>query len=195
MSRFQNTHQPDWDWWEELWSNPRETLRTLGLSSGQSVADIGSGNGYFTLPAAELVDSASVYAIDVDEDLLAELSATAKAQGRSNINCIHGDARNLTDVLPDPVDMVMIANTFHGVEEPVEFTKQAYHSLLPEGRFVIINWRDLPKEETTIAGKARGPPDELRMSIAETRESMAEAFEEIEDVDLLPYHYALIGKR
>jgi ubiquinone/menaquinone biosynthesis C-methylase UbiE len=195
MSRFQNTHQPDWDWWEELWSKPRETLRTLGLSSGQSVADIGSGNGYFTLPAAELVDSASVYAVDVDEDLLAELSATAEAQGRSNINCIHGDARNLTDVLPEPVDVVIVANTFHGVEETVEFTKQAYQSLLPEGRFVIINWRDLPKEETTIAGEERGPPEELRMSIAETRGIMAEAFEQIEEADLPPYHYALIGKR
>ena len=89
MSRFQNTRQPDWDWWEELWSNPKDTLRTLGLSSGQSVADIGSGNGYFTVPAAELVDGAPVYAIDVDEELLAELSATAETQGLANINDIH----------------------------------------------------------------------------------------------------------
>lgn len=195
MSRFQNTRQPDWDWWEELWSKPRETLRTLGLSSGQSVADIGSGNGYFTLPTAELVESAPVYAIDVDEDLLAELSATAQAQGRANIKCIHGDARDLTDVLPEPVDAVMVANTFHGVENKVEFTKQVYQSLLPEGRFVIINWRDLPKEETTIAGEARGPPEELRMPIAETHRILTETFKEIEKVDLPPYHYALIGKR
>lgn len=195
MSRFQNTRQPDWDWWEELWSNPKDTLRSLGLSSGQSVADIGSGNGYFTFPAAELVDGAPVYAIDVDEELLAELSATANTQGFANIHDIHGDARNLTDILPEPVDVVLIANTFHGVEDKVELTKQVYQSLRPDGQFIIVNWRDLPKEETTVAGTVRGPPEELRMSVSETHEIMAETFEDIQEVDLPPYHYALIGKR
>lgn len=193
MSRFQNTRQPDWDWWEELWSNPKDMLRTLGLSSGQSIADIGSGNGYFTFPAAELVDGAPVYAIDVDEELLAELSSTANARGLTNINNIHGDARNLADVLPKSVDVVLIANTFHGVEDKVRFTKQVHQSLHPNGRFIIVNWYDLPKEETTVAGTARGPPEELRMSIRETHEIMAEAFEDIREVDLPQYHYALIG--
>lgn len=195
MSRFQNTRQPDWDWWGELWSNPKDMLRTLGLSSEQSVADIGSGNGYFTLPAAELVDDASVYAIDVDTELLAELSTVAQTHGLTNINAIHGDARHLTDVLPEPVDVVMIANTFHGVEDKVGFTKQVFQSLRPNGRFIIVNWRDLPKEETTVAGTARGPPEELRMSVTETHEVIAEVFDEIQEVDLPPYHYALIGKR
>lgn len=195
MSRFQNTRQPDWDWWEELWSNPKDILQILGLSSGQSVADIGSGNGYFTLPAAELVDGAPVYAVDVDEVLLAELSEIANKRGLTNINTIHGDARNLPDVLPEPVDVGLIANTFHGVEDKGGFTKQAHQSLRPDGRFIIVNWRDLPKEETTVAGTARGPPEELRMSVRETREIMTEAFEEIQEVDLPPYHYALIGER
>ena len=90
---------------------------------------------------------------------------------------------------------MFIANTFHGVEDKVGFTKQAYQSLRPGGRFIIVNWRNLPKEETTVAGTARGPPEELRMSVSETHEIMAEAFEEIHEVDMPPYHYALIGDR
>ena len=195
MSRFQNTRQPDWDWWEELWQAPKETLRTLGLSPGEPVADIGSGNGFFTLAAAELVDDASVYAIDVDEELLAELSELAEAQELSNITCIHGDARNLTDILPELVDVVLIANTFHGVEDKTAFTTQAYESLRSEGRFIVVNWRDLSRTETTVAGEARGPPEELRMSVEETREIIAEIFEDTEEIDLPPYHYAIIGKR
>lgn len=60
MDRFQNTRQPDWDWWGELWSNPKQILKTLGISTNQSVADIGSGNGYFTLPLGEIVQPAPV---------------------------------------------------------------------------------------------------------------------------------------
>jgi len=195
MSRFQNTRQPDWDWWEALWTEPKEILRTLGVSAEQSVVDVGSGNGYFTLPAAELVGNAPVYAIDVDAELLAELSEAARARGHSNINAVHGDARNLPDLLPESVDIVLIANTFHGVENRVEFVKQASESLRPDGRFVIVNWRDLPKQKTTVAGEPRGPPEELRMPVAETDEIMAETFDRVEEIELPPYHYALIGSQ
>jgi tRNA G46 methylase TrmB len=103
----------------------------LGLSSEHSVADIGSGNGYFTLPAAELVDDAPVYAINVDTELVADLSTIAQTHGFTNISAIHGDARNLTNVLPEPVEVVMIANTFHGVEDKVGFTEQVLQPLRP----------------------------------------------------------------
>lgn len=195
MGRFQNTRQPDWNWWGELWAQPKGILQTLGLSSEQSVADVGSGNGYFTLPIAELVGDASVYAIDVDEDLLRKLSTTAELRGLSNINCIHDDARNLANVLPEPVDVVLIANTFHGVENKDAFVQQAYESLQPGGQLIIVNWHDLPKEETTVAGQARGPPEEFRMSPEETHKIVAEIFEDLEEIDLPPYHYAIIGNQ
>ena len=51
MSRFQNTAQPDWDWWGRLWPAPGETLRELGLEQGMSVAEVACGNGCFALPA------------------------------------------------------------------------------------------------------------------------------------------------
>lgn len=195
MSRFRNTRQPDWDWWSELWPRPKERLRTLGVSSGRSVADVGSGNGYFTLPVAELVGDAPVYAVDIDEELLEELGAAAESRGLSNITCIHDDARDLAAVLPERVDVVLMANTFHGVEDKDAFVKQAYESLRPGGQFIVVNWHDLPRAETPVAGRARGPPDELRLSVERTRELMAETFEEIEEVDLPPYHYALVGTR
>lgn len=90
---------------------------------------------------------------------------------------------------------MLIANTFHGVEDKIGLTRQAYQSLRPDGRFIIVNWRDLPKEKTTVAGTARGPPEELRMSVSEPYEFMAEVFDDIQEVDLPPYHYALIGER
>lgn len=195
MSRFQNTRQPDWDWWGELWQTPKETLRTLGLSPGDSVADIGAGNGFFTLPAAELVNDAPVYAIDIDEKLLTELSELAETQGISNITCIHGDARSLDDVLPESVDVALIANTFHGIDDKSAFTKQVYEALGSGGWFIVMNWRDLSKRKTTVAGETRGPPEELRMTVEETREIIGEMFEGVEEIDLPPYHYAIIGKR
>lgn len=195
MDRFRNTRQPDWEWWEKLWPEPAETLRTLGLRPRRSVADVGSGDGYFTLPAAELVDGAPVYAIDLDDSLLADLAAAADARDLPNVHCVHGDARDLADLLPEPVDVVLVANTLHGVEDEANLVAQAREAVRPGGRFVVVNWRDLPKSETTVGGAERGPPEELRMPVEETREVVAAEFDHVEEIDLPPYHYAVVGER
>lgn len=196
MDHFQNTRQPDWDWWGELWPQPKQVLADLGIEPGESLADIGSGNGYFTLSAAELVAPAPVYAVDIDADLLEDLRENAEEAGLSNIERILGDARELESLLPESVDVVLIANTFHGVEEPTTFAKQAYQSLTSDGRLIVVNWHDRPKEETPVAGEPRGPPEGLRLTPEQTKESLATApFSELRIVGLPPHHYAVIGER
>jgi ubiquinone/menaquinone biosynthesis C-methylase UbiE len=52
MDRFQSTRQPDHEWWEQLWPDPEQTLELLGIGPGTSLADVGCGDGFFTLPVA-----------------------------------------------------------------------------------------------------------------------------------------------
>lgn len=197
MDRFRNTRQPDWDWWGKLWPAPGATLRRLGITSGSTFVEVGCGNGYFALPAARITEPAPTYALDLDESLLDELAYVAEQQGIENVVPIHGDARSLTQHLPDPVDGVLMANTFHGIEDAAAFVQQAFDVLRPEGRFTIVNWRDLPRETTTVAGEPRGPPTDLRMASDETTTVVLEAadFTLKQRVDLPPYHYALLFER
>jgi len=125
MDRFRNTRQPDWDWWGRLWPAPGETLREVGLEQEDTLAEVGSGNGYFALPAARITDPAPVYAVDIDPSLLAELSHLADQQAVENVTTIDGDARSLSEELPEPVDVVLVANTVHGVDETAPFVEQA----------------------------------------------------------------------
>lgn len=194
MERFQNTGQPDWDWWSKLWPTPGATLRKLGIGAGVSVAEVGCGSGYFALPAARIVEPESVYALDLDEELLAELYHLADQQNIENVVPIHGDARNLPAVLPERVDKIIVANTFHGIDDQAGFVQNAYDAIEPDGSLVIINWHERPRETTTVAGEARGPPIELRMPPEETADTVcsASAFVFDRQVDLLPYHYGLL---
>lgn len=197
MARFENTRQPDWDWWGKLWPAPGETLRDLGVESGDTLAEVGSGNGYFALPAARITQPAPVFAVDVDESLLEELSRLADRQAIENLTTIQGDARELSHLLPDPVDVVVIANTFHGIEDPEPFVRQAFDSLRPGGRFVVVNWQALPREETRIDDEPRGPPTELRLSPDDTETAVLDAapFQLDDVIELPPYHYALVFER
>lgn len=197
MDRFRNTAQPDWDWWGKLWPTPGATLRRLGVDRGTMLAEVGSGNGYFALPAARITDPAPVYAVDLDESLLAELEEIAAQQGIENVRTIRGDARELDELLPELVDAVLLANAFHGIDDRETVLEAASASLRPGGTFVVVNWRDRPRAETTVDGEARGPPTEIRIGADETRETVLEhsglAFERV--VDLPPHHYGLVFTR
>ncbi|WP_226004434.1 class I SAM-dependent methyltransferase [Natrinema salinisoli] len=197
MDTFQNTGQPDWDWWGRLWPTPGATLRRLGVASGDTVAEIACGNGYFSLPAARITEPNSVYALDIDESLLDELTALAERQKIENVVTLRGDARELTRHLPEPVDALVVANTFHGIEDRSRFVEQAFEAIRPGGQFVIINWHDLPRETTTVADEPRGPPTELRISPDETAGIVRDAaeFDATELVELPPYHYAIRFER
>ncbi|WP_255197123.1 class I SAM-dependent methyltransferase [Halorarius litoreus] len=197
MDRFQNTRLPDLDWWARLWPTPGETLRRLGVGPGDAFVEVGSGDGYFALPAARVVDPAPVYALDVDERLLTDLERWVERQGIENVVTVHGDARELAGTLPERVDVVFIANTLHGVEDPAAFVKQAYEALRPGGRFVVINWHDRPPAETTVEGKPRGPPADLRLSPNATVDIVRAVvpFRQVRQVDLPPHHYGLVFER
>ncbi|EMA60998.1 type 11 methyltransferase/S-adenosylmethionine-dependent methyltransferase 3-like protein 1 [Halorubrum distributum JCM 13561] len=197
MDRFQNTGQPDWDWWGKLWPTPGATLRDLGIEAGLSVAEVGCGSGYFALPAARIVEPAPVYAVDLDEALLDELGSLAERQAVENVVSVHGDARDLTELLPDPVDALVVANTFHGVDDRAAFVAEAFDAIAPGGSLIVVNWHDRPREATTVGGEPRGPPTELRMPPEETEGavSRAAAFELDRRIDLPPYHYALVFRR
>ncbi|QAU11845.1 class I SAM-dependent methyltransferase [Halorubrum sp. BOL3-1] len=198
MECFRNTGQPDWDWWGRMWPTPGATLRDLGVEPGDRVAEIGSGNGYFALPAARIAGSEPVYAVDVDADLLSELDALADAQEVDNLRTVEGDARDLPDLLPDPVDVALLLNTFHGIPDPEAVVTGIAETIDDGGRFVVVNWRDRPREETASGGEPRGPPTDLRLSPAATCEAIEAAgtdLTSVREVDLPPFHYALVVER
>ncbi|HZW61674.1 MAG TPA: hypothetical protein VFF04_05615, partial [Candidatus Babeliales bacterium] len=66
-------------------------------------------------------------------------------------------------------------------------------TLKPNGHLTIVNWYPIPREETIVLGKPRGPSTELRLSPEQTRVLVEPAGFELETVvELPPYHYGAI---
>lgn len=190
---FPGTTMPDADWWAQLWPHPQKILEKLGIGPGAVVADLCCGNGYFTIPLAQLTGS-KTYGIDLDEALLEE--ARKVAHGKCSIQWIYGDARDVEKLLPEKVDCILMANTFHGVSDKTSLALHIAAALRENGSFIVINWHALPREKTVILGEPRGPRTEVRMS-PELLCAMVEpaGFMQEKVLELPPYHYGSVFRK
>jgi ubiquinone/menaquinone biosynthesis C-methylase UbiE len=197
---FPATGMPDDDWWHALWPDPEGVLVKIGISPGQTVIDLCCGNGHFTTPLASLLGKKGhIFAVDMDSAMLnAARSRMEKSSDRdqiATIEWIETDARYLDLALEGKgeADALIIANTFHGVPDQQALSSAVARVLKPGGQFMIINWHDHPRDETTIGGKPRGPKTEMRMSPDDVaRVVLPAGFALKEVVDLLPYHYGAV---
>ena len=191
---FEGTEMPTAGWWEALWPDPAAALAAVGIVPGMDVIDLCAGNGWFTLPIAKIAQR--VVALDIDGALLGVARHRVAEAGVANCAFAIGDAYEIATLEPAPVDVVFMANAFHGVPDRPRLARAVRTALKPGGKFVVVNWHARAREETTILGEARGPKTELRMSPAQTIaavEAGGLAFDRT--IELPPYHYAAIFAR
>lgn len=190
---FPATSMPDSDWWHTLWPDPKNTILSLGVKKEAIAVDLCCGDGYFTFPLAEI--SSKVYGIELDADLLEQAK---KEAGTKITNClwIHGDAMKLSELVPEPIDFVLLANTFHGIPDKEAIGKSIVSIVRPDGELAIINWHNKPREETIVLGLPRGPKSEMRMSPEEIEKVLYPSGLVLKSViELPPYHYGALFKK
>lgn len=188
---FPATAMPDRNWWHALWPDPDGVVRALGVGRGMTVVDLGCGDGYFTAAMARQIGPGRIVGIDLDPLMLQQ--AQAACAETANGAWLLGDAMELGHLLRAPADCVLIANTFHGAPDKTALAREVAVALKPNGRFAIVNWHPLPREQTTVLGQPRGPQTEMRMSPEQTRTVVESAGFRLEMlVELPPYHYGAI---
>lgn len=185
---------PTAGWWEALWPVPAGVLAAVGVKPGMEVIDLCSGDGWFTLQIAKV--ARHVVAIDIDAALLEVARARLKESGITNCEFVAGDAYELANLAPRPVDFVFMANAFHGVPDRLRLSRAVRDALKPNGRFAIVNWHQRPREQTTVLGEPRGPKTELRLSPGQTVDAvLAAGLAHVGTVEIPPYHYGALFTR
>lgn len=119
---------------------PQRVIRALDLRSGDDVADIGSGSGYFTFHLADAVGpSGKVYAVDIDRGLNAYVAKRAREKGYQNIAVILAEQHNPR--LPESgIDLIFICNTYHHLDDRTAYFANARKYLRAGGRLAVIDF-------------------------------------------------------
>lgn len=191
---FEGTEMPTAGWWEALWPDPKGVLTAVGLLPQADAIDLCSGDGCFTLQIAKI--ARRVIAIDIDPMLLAVARNHLDEAGVANCTFVTGNAYEIARFAPEKVDLVFMANAFHGVPDRPRLAAAVGEVLKPGGRFAIVNWHQRAREETVILGEPRGPRTELRLSPQQTiAAAAAGGLALLRLVEVPPYHYGAVFRR
>jgi ubiquinone/menaquinone biosynthesis C-methylase UbiE len=116
-------------------------LKELGVKPGQTVCDMGCGNGFYTLKLAELVGKkGKVLAVDIQPEMLHLLDLREKEAGLDNIEPILGTPAD-PQLEEGTVDLILCVDVYHEFSHPEHMLTAMRKALKPEGRLALVEFR------------------------------------------------------
>jgi len=120
---------------------PDRVLAALELKPGMMVADVGAGSGYYSWRIAERVGAGgTVYAVDIQPEMVRLLEQQMTQRGAANVKAILGTATDPR--LPaGTLDLALMVDVYHELEYPYEMLASITRALKPAGRLVFIEFK------------------------------------------------------
>ena len=172
----------------EKFEQPEKVLDALNIRPGMTVADVGAGNGYFTLRLARRVkDTGRVFAVDIQPAMLDLLKKSRDRAGLKNIELVLGTETD-ADLPPAAVDLALLVDVYHEFQRPEEMITTIRAALKPEGVLVLVEYRG---EDPSVPIKP-----EHKMTVEQVlREIEPMGFRLRKKLDFLPWQHIFIFEK
>ena len=173
-----------------MFSSPQNVLSQIHIDPGMTVADFGCGSGHYTLLLAEQVGpSGSIFAFDIQKELLARLKNVSIQQNFENIhfNWADLDEPNSTSLKESSLDRVFMTNILFQAEDKKALIREAKRVLKTTGKVILVDWSE------SFAGLGPREADVVSKEVAE-RIFSEEGFIKEKDLDAGEHHYGLVFK-
>lgn len=154
---------------------PEQILAMADIQTGETVLDLGAGNGFWIEALSRLVGpDGTVIAADVEPVMLDDLRAVVRDRNLTNVEVVQSEETSVP-LESGTVDVVLLAYVLHEPADPMEFLREVVRLLKPAGRVFVVEWHDRPTES--------GPPLEVRISAQEARALLGDAGLSVDTVD------------
>ncbi len=176
---------------ESTFLNPAKAVQMAGMHEGLTVADFGAGAGFFTRAAARAVgEGGTVWAVDINRDLLPRIKNLSASEGLQNVEVMHGDIEVVggSNLPPDTFDFVILSNVLFSLEQKGECIAEARRVLKRAGRVLAIDWSG------SFGGLGPHPDHVLASRKAEALFE-GHGFSVIGQVDAGAYHWGFVVRK
>lgn len=120
--------------------NVSRAIQNMKLKSGEHIADIGAGSGYYSFRLAERVPDGKVFAVDLQPEMLEIMRRRISKEEISNVELVRGGEKD-PNLAENSVDMVLMVDVYHELSYPRELMQQVVRALKPDGRFILLEYR------------------------------------------------------
>lgn len=116
-----------------------DVMTRAGISAGMTVADIGAGDGYYTVRLSQRVgESGRVLAQDIMPQAIDRLGLRVRSERLDNVSVQLGGADD--PKLPaNSFDRVLMVHMYHEIEEPYAFLWRLWPALRGEGQVIVVD--------------------------------------------------------
>ena len=166
------------------WQNPEQILARTGLGPGDTVVDIGCGEGFFALPAARIVGSSGkIIGIDINRSAVSRMLEQAAREGLCNVAGIVGSGEE-TLACEGCADLIFFGIDLHDFSDPQKVLRNARGMIKPGGTLCNLDWQ---KRDTPF-----GPPVSTRFDEETAAALIREAGFTILRIEEIPLWFYLI---
>lgn len=134
--------------------SPSYILDKLDMDSIHVIADVGAGTGLFSKAFLEVCPAEKAYALDISPHMIEWMKENLTVERGEITPLLMGEST--IPLEDDSVDLLLMFNLYHELDEPNRLLKEVYRVLKEEGKVCIVDWK---KEKTE-----HGPPLEHRVA-------------------------------
>ena len=159
-------------------------LENMNIQPGDTIADIGAGSGYHVFRMAKLAQEGIIYAVDIQEEMLAEINRKTKNDGVTNVEAVLGSEKSV-NLADNSVDKVLIVDVYHEIAFPKELMESLYRAMRPDAELFLIEYR---AEDPTVPIKKIHKMSEAQAVL----EMKAAGLKLKENIGNLPWQHCMV---
>lgn len=140
-----------------------QVMQLAGVKKGMSVADVGAGEGYYTVRLAPVVGrKGRVLAEDILPEVRDELSDRVQRERLDNVAVKLGTPDDPT-LPPNSFDRVFLVHMYHEVASPYAFLWHMREGLKPDGEVILVDSDRPVKQHGILPAQAKCEFGALRL--------------------------------